>query len=49
MLKKIIGITAIIFNKFKYLPIFIVSYYSNKIGKELFDANIECRKLEIQK
>jgi hypothetical protein len=39
MLKNFIGITAIIFNKFKYYTIFALNYYSNKIGIDNFLIN----------
>lgn len=41
MLKNFIGITAIIFNKFKYFSMFAVVYYSNKISKEIIANKIE--------
>jgi hypothetical protein len=46
MLKKFIGITAVIFNKFKYFTIFALTYYSNKIDKEIIGNKIEYDKLD---
>ena len=54
MLKKFIGITAVIFNKFKYYIIpsfsfFTLIHYSDKMDKEIIDNKIEYDKLDFYK